>query len=129
MYKPYLTIGLSIRKLNRKVNGPRKVKHGDPRCKCDFTVGQIIQHKKRPTIKYMLVKEPERVSVYRGWRTGRTTGWKLRLFSLRAGRLGGRIRTRVITHETLKNYIMVSDVDLPGGEVPGSSPESTVISS
>jgi hypothetical protein len=97
----------------RKVNGPKKTKKekaGDPRSKCNFSVGQIIQHKKRPTIKYMLVGDP--VSVRRHSYNRTTTMWKLKLFSLRGGKLGGRILTRFIAPWTMKDYIVVSDVDL-----------------
>lgn len=111
-------VGRDIRKAllkNRpKAKKPYKI---DNRFVCPFSVGQIIQHSKRPTINYMIMGEPEQVKRRSYYYSSQTVHWKFRLFTIRGGKLGGRMRVRTMSRRLVKDYRVVSDVDLPENTV------------
>lgn len=90
----------------------------DERFVCPFSVGQIIQHSKRPTINYMLMAEPVQVRRKAYWYSNKSIAWKLKLFTIRGGKLGGRLRTRTMSRRLIKDYQVVSDVELSSDFTP-----------
>jgi len=79
----------------------------DKHPECLFIIGQIIQHRKRPGIKYLILDEPVQSRVSR-WGSKRKC-WKMKLFSIRAGTIGGKILTRHFDYELLRNYFVLDN--------------------
>lgn len=58
----------------------------------------------------LLVTDPKRTIIVRYGR--RHVAWKLRVFTIRQGNLGGKIKNKVIRQMDLKRYKVISDIDV-----------------
>jgi len=94
-----------------------KSRKGDKHPECTFVIGQVIQHKKRPGIKYLILNQPIQSKVSR-WGVKRHC-WKMKLFSIRAGTIGGKILTRHFDYQLLRNYFVIDNPELEPGQTQG----------
>lgn len=99
-----------------KKPGTKKIKISKGKSKpFPFTTGQVIQHKERVSVKYLILSEPEFYTRrQRRWTSG--TYFKVKVMMLRGKHknINGKIRYREFFRKDLKNFKVVVDVDIPG---------------
>lgn len=100
----------SVRKQTNNINRVNKVKEPKIHFNCLFYIGQIIQHKKYPKIKYLLISQPVQSCVKRYG--SKIKCWKMKLFSIRAGTLGGKIITRHLDYQLCRNYVAIESPEI-----------------
>lgn len=101
----------SRKRIQDSINRTKKDKDSEKQHPdCAFYTGQIIQHRKRPGIKYLLLSDP--IQSYIKRYGSKRKCWKMKLFSIRAGTLGGKIVTRHFDYRLCRDYFVIDSPEI-----------------